>query len=45
MYRPLNGDMTGFEMFCEIVLSANDKTSKSIVFAGDLNINVLDYKD
>ena len=30
--------------FCENLLSANDKTSKNIAFAGDLNINVLDYE-
>ena len=42
MYRPQNGDMTVFEKFCENLLSANDKTSKNIIFAGDLNINVLD---
>ena len=41
MYRPPNGDMTVFEMFYENLLSANDKTSKNIIFAGDLNINVL----
>ena len=44
MYRPLNGDMTVFEKFCEKLLSANDKTSKNIIFAGDLNISVLDHK-
>ena len=44
MYRPPNGDMTVFEKFCEKLLSANDKTSKKIFFAGDLNINVLDYE-
>ena len=42
MYRPPNGDMTVFEKFCKNVLSANDKTSKNIIFAGNLNINVLD---
>ena len=36
--------MTVFEKFCENLLSANDKTSKNIIFAGDLNINVLDYE-
>ena len=40
MYRSPNGDMTVFEKFCENLLSANDKTSKNIIFAGDLNINV-----
>ena len=43
MYRPPNGDMTVFEKFCKTMLSANNKTSKNI-FAGDLNINVLDYE-
>ena len=42
MYRPQNGDMTVFEKFCENLLSANDKTSKNIIFARVLNINVLD---
>ena len=36
--------MTVFEKFCENLLSGNGKTSKSITFAGDLNINVLDYE-
>ena len=44
MYRPPNGDMTVFEKFYENLLSANDKTSKNIIFASDLNINVLDYE-
>ena len=43
MYRPPNGDRTAFEKFWEKLLSANDKTSKKF-FAGDLNINVLDYE-
>ena len=42
MYRPPNCVMTVFEKFCENLLSANDKTSKNIIFAADLNINVLD---
>ena len=42
MYRPPNGDMTVFEKFCKNVLSANDETSKNIIFAGNLNINFLD---
>ena len=42
MYRPPNGDMTVFEKFCKNLLSANDKTSKNIISAGNLNINVLD---
>ena len=44
MYRPPNGDMTVFEKFCENLLFANDKTSKNIIFAGDLNINILGYE-
>ena len=36
---PPNIDMTVFEKFCQNLLSANDK-----IFAGDLNVNVLDYK-
>ena len=44
MYRPPNGNMTVFEKFCENLLPTNDKTSKNIIFAGDLNINVLDYE-
>ena len=44
MYRPPNGDMTVFQMFCENLLSANDKTPKNIIFAGDLNIYVFDYE-
>ena len=43
MYRPPNGDVTVFEKFGENLLSVNDKTSKNI-FAGDLNINVLDFE-
>ena len=44
MYRPPNVDMTVFEKFCEKSLSANNKTSKNIIFAGDLNIKVSDYE-
>ena len=36
--------MTVFEKFCENLLYANDKTLKNIIFAGYLNINVLDYE-
>ena len=43
MYKPPNGDMTVFETFCEKLLSVNNETSKNIIFAGDLNINALDY--
>ena len=44
MYRTPRGNETVFEKFCENLLSANDKTLESIIFAGDLNINILDYK-
>ena len=44
MYKALNGDMTVFEKFCEILLSANNRTLKSITFAGDLSMNVLGYE-
>ena len=45
MYRPRKGDTTVFENFCENLLSANNKTSKNIIFAGDLNLtNLLDYE-
>ena len=44
MYRPRNGDVTVSEKFWENLVSANDKTSKNIIFAGDLNISVLNYE-
>ena len=45
MYRLPNSDMTVLENFYENLLSTNHETStKDIVFAGDLNINVSDYK-
>ena len=44
MYRSPNVDMAVFEKFCKNLLTANDKTLKSITFAGDLNIHVLDYE-
>ena len=40
MNKPPNGDITVFEKFCKNLLSANDKTSKNIIFVGGLNINV-----
>ena len=43
-YRHPSCDITVFEKFCENLLSENDKTSKNIIFAGDLNIDVLDYE-
>ena len=42
MYRSSSGDMTVCENLCENLLSANDQTLKNIIFAVDLNINVLD---
>lgn len=36
--------MTVFEDFCKNALSANDRTSKNIIFAVDLNNNILDYE-
>ena len=41
---PPNIDMTVFEKFCQNLLSANDKILQNMIFAGDLNVNVLDYK-
>ena len=32
------------EKFCNKLLSANDETSKNIIFAGELNIKVLGYE-
>ena len=42
VYRLLNDDMSVFESFCKKMLSANDERLKKIIFAGDININVLD---
>lgn len=36
--------MALFEKLCKKVLFGNDKTSKSLIFDGDLNINFLDYE-
>ena len=44
IHRPPNGDMTVFGKFYKNLLSANDKTSESVIFAGVLTINVLGYK-
>ena len=44
MYRPPDEDIIVFKKFCENLLSANDKKSKKITFAGDFNINVLDHE-
>ena len=40
MYRHPGGDITVFEKFLKDWLFANDKTSTSVIFAGDLDINV-----
>ena len=44
MHSPPNDDVIVFENVCKNLPSANDKASKNIIFAGDLNINVLDYE-
>ena len=44
IYRHPGGDITVFEKFLKNWLFANDKTSKSIIFVGDLDINVSDYE-
>ena len=44
MYRHPGGDITVFEKFLKDWLFANDKTSTSVIFAGDLDINVWDYE-
>ena len=36
--------MKCWELYYDVIFSANDKTSKNITFAGDLNISVLDYE-
>ena len=36
--------MTVFQRFCKNLLSENDKTSKNIIFVGNLNINHLEYE-
>ena len=44
IYGSPNADMTVFENFLKNLLSTNDKTLKNIIFAGDLNINVLEFE-
>ena len=44
IHRSPNGDTTVFEKFYKNLLSANDKTSENVIFAGALTINVLGYK-
>ena len=44
VYTSTNGDMTVFENVWKKMLPTNDETLKNIIFAGDLNINVLDYE-
>ena len=44
MYGPQNSHTTVFENVCQNTLSANDKISKNITFAGNLNINIIDYE-
>lgn len=41
MYSPPNSDVT-VKNFCQSILSANNKTSKNIIFTGDLNVNIID---
>ena len=41
--RPPAGDIKVFEQFCKDVFSKNQNT-KHMIFAGDLNINVLHYE-
>ena len=36
--------MAVFEKLCKTLLSANNKTKENIIFAGNLNINVVDYE-
>ena len=43
-YRPRKVDKAISENFCKNLFSANSKTSKILIYAGDLNINILDYK-
>ena len=44
MCRHPSSNLTVFENFCKNMLSANNKTSKKIIFAGDLNTKVLEYE-
>ena len=43
IYRPPAGDMKVFEQFCKDIFSKN-QNMKHRMFAGDFNMNVLDYE-
>ena len=43
IYKPPTGDIKEFEQFCMDIFSKN-KNMKHIMFAGDLNMNVLVYE-
>ena len=43
MYRPPTGDIKVFEQFCKDIFSKN-QNMKHMMFAGDFNMNVLDYE-
>ena len=43
IYRPPTGDIKVFEQFCKDIFSKN-QNMKHMMFAGDFNMNVLDYE-
>ena len=43
IYRPPTGDIKVFEQFCKDIVSKN-QNMKHTMFAGDFNMNVLDYE-
>ena len=43
IYRPPAGDIKVFEQFCKDIFSRN-QNMKHMMFAGDFNVNVLDYE-
>ena len=43
IYRPPTGDIKVFEQFCKDIFSKN-QNMKHMMFAGDFNMNVLDYQ-
>ena len=43
IYRPPTGDIKIFEQFCKDIFSKN-QNMKHMMFAGDFNVNVLDYE-
>ena len=43
IYRPPTGDIKVFEQFCKVIFSKN-QNMKHMMFAGDFNMNVLDYE-